>query len=170
MEEEDGEVAAELGEGEAGGVAEGALAAGFEPDGGFLHAEEDEGDEEEGGCAEDEESAPADEVEEATEGCGGEEVADGVSLLEDAGEGSAALFGESFKGEGSADTPDAAHGDAEEGAEDEEGSEGGGEGAGELDGGVAGDVGDEDGLAAEAICERAEDEGAEGAEGEGEED
>jgi hypothetical protein len=136
-----------------------------EPDGAFLDAGLDVEDEECGAGADEEEAAPSDPVKEEAEGSGGEDGAESVSLLKDAAEGAASFFGEGFKGEGGADAPLAAHGDAEECAKSEQDGEGGCKGASELDDGEAEDIEDEDGSASVAVGEQAEEERACGAEG-----
>src|SRR3978361_19905 len=83
--------------------------------------------------------------------CGGHEVAGDVAFLEQAGEEAAAFGGEGFECECRADAPLAAHGDAEEGAGDEEDVPVGGEGGGELKDREAHDVEHQRGAAAEAL-------------------
>ena len=136
-----------------------------EPDRALLDAGLDIEDEERGAGSDEEEAAPANPVKEQAKGGGREDGAERVALLEDAAEGAASFFGEGFKGEGSADAPLAAHGDAEEGAQGEQDGERGSKGAGELDDGEAEDVEDEDGASAIAVGEEAEEERADGTEG-----
>ncbi len=108
--------------------------------------------------------------EEQTEERGGEQVAADVAFLQQAGEEAAAFRGEGFEGERCADSPLAAHGDAEEGAEDEKAVEGGGEGGGEFEDREGDDVEDQRRAAAVFFGHRAEEECADRAHGEGPED
>lgn len=109
-------------------------------------------------------------MEEEREGGGGEDRSECVSFLKDSGEAAATFSGECFECERGTDTPFAAHGDSEESAKDEEDAERGGECAGEFDDGEAEDVEHQDGAAAVAVGEHAEEERADGSEGLGEED
>ena len=98
--------------------------------------------------------------EEQAEERGGEQVAADVAFLQQAGEEAAAFGGEGLQGERGADAPDAAHGDAEESAADEEAVQGGGEGGGEFEDGEGDDVDHQGGAAAELLGHRAEEERA----------
>ena len=112
----------------------------------------------------------ADVLEEEGECGGSEDGAESVALLKDPGESSTAFSRERLKSERGADTPFAAHCEAEEGAQDQEDGERWRESTGKFDDREADDVGDEDGTASISVSQHAEDQSAERAKGLGHED
>ncbi len=100
----------------------------------------------------------------------GDQIARRIAFLQQAGEEAAILFGEGLKGESCADAPLAAHGNAEEGTQDEQGMHRSGEGAGQFQDRIAGHIEHQRGPAAELVRHGAEEKGAHRPECEGEEE
>ncbi len=132
----------------------------------FLHVLQDEVGQECRRDADHEHAAPADDRIKEIIDDGSDQIAARISRLQDARHEAARLGRNRFHCERGADAPFAAHGDAEERAQDEEHGETAGEAGRESEHRVAQDVGHQRRTPAVAVGGAAEDEGADRAHGE----
>src|ERR1700752_602592 len=99
----------------------------------------------------------------------GEKISYHVAFLQESGKKAASFGRKSFESQRRTDAPLASHGDAEECSHDEKHLEGWGEGAGEFEDRIGDDVEHQRGAAAETVGEETEQEGTNGAHGQGDE-